>query len=136
MLRAHMMAGMKEGEPQPRFRQAREDDRFLIAQEISVWLPPFTSSDGIEFEGISCRMLWHVKSKDLHVELNETNLRYIFAALECSDPIEKKEKAPKGEQDAPKSPRKRRRLKRRKSQESEGASHPADAQEGASHGPE
>jgi hypothetical protein len=128
-----MMAGMKEG---PRFRQAREDDRFLIAQEISVWLPPFTSSDGIEFEGISCRMLWHVKSKDLHVELNETNLRYIFAALECSDPIEKKEKAPKGEQDAPKSPRKRRRLKRRKSQESEGASHPADAQEGASHGPE
>eukprot|EP00435_Cladocopium_sp_Y103_P040437 s3284_g11.t1 len=40
------------------------------------------------------RMLWSVKSKDLQVELNETNLRYIFAALECSDPIEKKEKAP------------------------------------------
>eukprot|EP00435_Cladocopium_sp_Y103_P017703 s5186_g4.t1 len=91
LLRQHMMAAVKGDEPAPRFRQAREDDRFLIAKDLEVNLPP---SDGVEFEGISCRMLWSVKSKDLQVELTETNLRYIFAALECSDPIEKKEKAP------------------------------------------
>ena len=114
----------------PRFRQAREDDRFLVSKDLEVDLPPFTSSCGVQFSGITCRMLWSVKSKDLHVEVTEANLRYIFAALGASQREEKKEKgAPKDEGgDAPRSPKKRRRLRRRKSQETkeEDAGRPAD----------
>ena len=118
-----MLAAVQEGEPVPRFRQAREDDKFLVAKDLEVSLPPFTASDGTQFASIRCRMMWSVKSKDLHIELTETNLRYIFAALECSEREEKKEKGTSKDdgQDAPRSPRKRRRLKRRQSQEANGA---------------
>ena len=75
-------------------------------------------------------MLWSVKSKDLHIEVNEAILRYIFAALGSSEREEKKEKVvPEDEGgDAPRSPKKKRRLKRRKSQETkeEDAGRPAD----------
>ena len=84
------MAFVKEGEPVPRFRQAREDDKFLVAKDLPVDLLPFTSSDGIQFESISCMMLWSVNSKDFHIELSEKNLRYCFAALECLEREEKK----------------------------------------------
>ena len=37
MLRSHM-ASVKEGEPVPRFRQAREDDKFLVAKDLNSGL--------------------------------------------------------------------------------------------------
>ena len=114
----------------PQFRKAREDDRFLVSKDLEVDLPPFTSRCGVQFSGITCRMLWSVKSKDLHIEVNEAILRYIFAALGSSEREEKKEKVvPEDEGgDAPRSPKKKRRLKRRKSQETkeEDAGRPAD----------
>ena len=125
-----MLANVKEGEPRPQFRKAREEDRFLVSKDLEVDLPPFTSSFGVQFSGITCRMLLSVRSNDIHVELTEKNLRYIFAALGSSEREEKKEKGvPKDEEgDAPRSPKRKRRLRRRKSQETkeEDAGRPAD----------
>ena len=122
-----MLAAVKEDEAIPQFRKAREDDRFLISKDVEVNLPEFTSRCGVQFNEITMRMLWSVRSKDIHVELTDANVRYILAALGASDKEERKEKVvPKGEDgEAPRSPKRRRRLKRRKSQE-EGACPHAD----------
>lgn len=120
-LHHHMTAALADGEKKPKFRKVRDDDKFIICRSLNVELPAFTAADGTEIDGIQCRMLWALKAKDLHVELSEENLRYCFAALANSEPIEKKSKKPRDEDGAEpaqcSSPRKRRRLKRRLSQE-------------------
>ena len=73
----------------------------------------------MEAVGMAARemtMLWSVKSRDLDVELEEGNLRYIIAALSASDVVVKEEVAAEPMEEAsPK--RKRRRLKKRPSAE-------------------
>ena len=124
-LHHHMTAALADGEKKPKFRKVRDDDKFIICRSLNVELPAFTAADGTEIDGIQCRMLWDLKAKDLHVELSEENLRYCFAALANSEPIEKKSKKPRDEDGAEpaqcSSPRKRRRLKRRLSEQGERA---------------
>lgn len=111
---------MQEGEPQPKLRPAREDDKFIVSRDVVVVLPEFEHDNEV-FGPLECRMLWSVKAKEVHVELTEANLRYVFAALQHSPPAEKKiEKKSKGEGCVAASPkRKRRKLKKRPSQASQ-----------------
>lgn len=73
-------------------------------------------------EGNEVRMLWSVKSRELHIELSEQSLRFCFESLANSRPEEKKKKQkkdpaePDEEAEAMSPPkRKKRRLKRRSS---------------------
>ena len=126
VVRKHMQNGLQDGESAPkRFRQAREDDKFVIARDVMVSLPPIRAQN-MEIEGIDARMLWSVKSKDIHVELVEQNLLYCFAALECSPPVEKKSAAAGEDADDSQNPqvlspgkKKKRKLKKVKSRETE-----------------
>ena len=113
LVKKHVLSGVQEGETPPKIRPAREDDKWVISRMVLVEFPE------VEAVGMAARemtMLWSVKSRDLDVELEEGNLRYIIAALSASDVVVKEEVAAEPMEEAsPK--RKRRRLKKRPSAE-------------------
>ena len=71
---------MQEGEPQPKLRPAREDDKFIVSRDVVVVLPEFEHDDEV-FGPLECRMLWSVKAKEVHVELTEKPVpRYLVVS--------------------------------------------------------
>lgn len=85
MLHDHMASGLQEGESQPEFRHPREDDKFIISPVVQVALPPLL--DGTP--GITAKMMWSVRSRDIAIELLPQNLKYCFAALRQSKAVVK-----------------------------------------------
>ena len=83
-----MLSEVQEGETPPKMRQAREDDRLIIARDILVMFPSFHDVNGVEMPEREMRLLWSVKSKDIHVELTEDNIIYCLKALEVSEEME------------------------------------------------
>ena len=120
-----MLSGVQDGEEPPKFRQAREDDKFVIARCVSVTLPAFTDGQGSAVDETEMHMLWSVKSKDIHIDLTDQNLRYCFSALECSPAVEKG----RDEQKIASPKKKRRKLKWRPSKEADAAELPQAPQE-------
>ena len=116
LVKKHMLNALQEGEAPPRIRHPREDDKWVISRLVVVDFPE------VEAFGMAARemtMLWSIRSRDLDVELEEGNLRYIIAALSASDAVVKAEVAAEPKEMA--SPRrKRRRLKKRPSAEEGG----------------
>ena len=119
LVKRHMLSGVQEGETPPRFRSAREDDKWVISRVVTVEFPE------VEAFGMAAReiaVLWSVKSRDIDVELDHGNLQYVIAALSASDVVVKAEvpaeSVEKVEKASPK--KKRRRLKRRPSAEEGG----------------
>lgn len=85
MLHDHMASGLQEGESQPEFRHPREDDKFIISPVVQVALPPLL--DGTP--GITAKMMWSVRSRDIAIKLLPQNLKYCFAALRQSKAVVK-----------------------------------------------
>ena len=105
-----LLKSVADGEKPPRLRAARDEDKFLVSKSVEITLPPV---DGRAAH--TCRVLWKIKSRDLHIELTNSNLAHVLASLACSPPAEKKKKPLKG------SPKRKRRLKRRMSDEATAA---------------
>ena len=116
LVKKNMLSGVQEGEAPPKIRPPREDDKWFVSRMVHVEFPE------VEAFGMPARemtMLWSIRSRELEVELEEGNLRYIIAALSASDAVVKAEVAAEPKEMA--SPRrKRRRLKKRPSAEEGG----------------
>ena len=116
LVKKSMLSGVREGEAPPKIRPSREDDKWFISRVVHVEFPE------VEAFGMPARemtMLWSIRSRDLEVELEEGNLRYIIAALSASDAVVKAD-APEEPKEQPSPKRKRRRLKKRPSAEEGG----------------
>lgn len=69
-----MLQSVREGEPVPKRRPARNSDKLLVGRTVVVELPAFGSQ-----AAVSAKMLWEVKGDTIDVELNEANAEYVIA---------------------------------------------------------
>lgn len=109
-----MLASVREGEPVPKRRPARNSDKLLVGRTVVVTLPAFGTQPSV-----AAKMLWETKGDQIEVELTEANLQYVIHALRASPPAPKRKSTTGANGDGmshEKSPRKKRRLKKRPSE--------------------